>query len=299
LILLEITIDELDAALAKEPSAWLCRRLVAVRNVLTGMSIEHAASKADVRPDTVRSWLRLAKNTGIDGLARNRLLERRQRNFSDLQHARDAMATALAKQPDLRLRKRLVAIDGIIAGLTIRQAANEAQVSRQRLGLWLAAIEERGIGGVLAEPSGQDVPAISLGVAELRQIARSEKDARVRKRLLALALVAEGKSSSDAAAVLGVSERSVENWRERFWSDGVDGLRDRTSSRWPFKLSQEQLREVEEIAITQCGLDYATLCEIVRERFGIHYTLPGIRRLITERLAGRLAPSKLPMVLIP
>jgi hypothetical protein len=42
--------------------------------------------------------------------------------------------------------------------------------------------------------------------------------------------------------------------------------------------------------MTQCGFDYTALCDIVRERFGVQYTLPGLKRLITDRLAGRLAP---------
>ena len=67
----------------------------------------------------------------------------------------------------------------------------------------------------------------SITVEELESASRSEPQARVRVRILAMRLVLLGKSASQAAEDLGQTPSRVCKWVHRFNCEGLDGLRDR------------------------------------------------------------------------
>ena len=60
--------------------------------------------------------------------------------------------------------------------------------------------------------------------AELRQIAARHTDAQVVRRLLALALIREGKSRTAAAAQSGMQRQTLRDWVHRYNAEGVAGL---------------------------------------------------------------------------
>lgn len=62
--------------------------------------------------------------------------------------------------------------------------------------------------------------------AGLRKVARSSKDARQVRRLLALASIYEGSSRSEAARIGGVTLQIVRDWVVRFNAHGPAGLID-------------------------------------------------------------------------
>ena len=62
---------------------------------------------------------------------------------------------------------------------------------------------------------------------DVRRRARRTRDANQARRLLALAMIYEGGSRSEAARVGGVGLQIVRDWVERFNAEGPDGLADR------------------------------------------------------------------------
>ena len=69
---------------------------------------------------------------------------------------------------------------------------------------------------------------------ELNSAIRTEKDLKVRTRLMAVRAVLElGHSTEDMAAVLDVTARCIRRWVERFNRDGPAGLRDKPKSSRP------------------------------------------------------------------
>ena len=62
---------------------------------------------------------------------------------------------------------------------------------------------------------------------DVRRRARRTRDANQARRLLALAMIYEGGSRSEAARVGGVGLQIVRDWVERFNAEGPDGLVDR------------------------------------------------------------------------
>ena len=85
---------------------------------------------------------------------------------------------------------------------------------------------------------------------DLRSLARSSRDAKQVRRLLALSLIYDGASRSEAARHANASPQTVRDWVLRFNAEGPDGLVERKSPGTPPRLNTEQraalVRVVEE-----------------------------------------------------
>ena len=73
----------------------------------------------------------------------------------------------------------------------------------------------------------------------LRRIARESEDADQVRRLLALAVIYEGGSRTEAAEVGGVTLQVVRDWVLRFNAHGPEGLIDRKAPGQPSRLNDE------------------------------------------------------------
>ena len=63
-----------------------------------------------------------------------------------------------------------------------------------------------------------------LSAAELRMAAAATRDARVARRLLALALVLEGSDREAAARLCGMDRQTLRDWVHRYNEASVEGL---------------------------------------------------------------------------
>jgi transposase len=75
--------------------------------------------------------------------------------------------------------------------------------------------------------------------ARLRRICRKSDDANQVRRLLALAMIYEGGSRTEAAEAGGVTLQVVGDWVLRFNAHGPDGLIDRKAPGQPSRLNDE------------------------------------------------------------
>ena len=71
-----------------------------------------------------------------------------------------------------------------------------------------------------------------------------EADSSVARRLLALALVLDGRTREDAARSAGMDRQTLCDWVHRYNADGLAGLGDRHGGGAPPRLSSEQEAEV-------------------------------------------------------
>lgn len=90
----------------------------------------------------------------------------------------------------------------------------------------------------------RDVPA-----SDLRRFARQLKTGREACRLLAIAMVLEGASRSEAAAANGMDVQTLRDWVIRYNAEGVSGLQDRARRGRPPALSPAQMAELEAAVI--------------------------------------------------
>ena len=85
--------------------------------------------------------------------------------------------------------------------------------------------------------------------AELRVLSGRCTDGAQVRRLLALALVLDGYSRTEAAVLNGMDRQTLRDWVHRYNAEGVEGLKSRASPGRAPALSQAQMAELRELAI--------------------------------------------------
>lgn len=85
--------------------------------------------------------------------------------------------------------------------------------------------------------------------AGLRALSVRCPDGAQVRRLLALALVLDGYSRTEAAALNGMDRQTLRDWVHRYNAEGVEGLKSRPSPGRAPALSEEQMAELRELVI--------------------------------------------------
>ena len=124
--------------------------------------------------------------------------------------------------------------------------------------------------------------------AELRALARRERDGRVSARLLALANALDGMSRDEAARAAGMDRQTLRDWVHRYNAEGVEGLRDRPRPGRPCALDEGRQAALKALVLRgpNLGRDGCVawrardLCALVEERFGVRYGESGMLRLL-------------------
>src|SRR6476646_6895363 len=115
--------------------------------------------------------------------------------------------------------------------------------------------------------------------AELRALARRERDGRVSARLPALANALDGMSREEAARAAGMDRQTLRDWVHRYNAEGLAGLRDRPRSGRKPRLTPGQ--EAELAAAVERGPD--------PDRDGVvRWRRIDLKALIETRFAVRL-----------
>lgn len=91
--------------------------------------------------------------------------------------------------------------------------------------------------------------------ADQLRLAARRKDSAAARRMLALALVLEGRSRTEAAQAAGMDRQTLRDWVYRYNADGVAGLLDRPPPVRPGLLSAAQRAEFDRIV--EVGPDVA------------------------------------------
>lgn len=144
------------------------------------------------------------------------------------------------------------------------------------------------------------ITRVDLDASGLRLAARRSSSVAASRRMLALALVLEGKSRTEAAQAAGMDRQTLRDWVHRYNEEGLAGLSDRHGDFGPKRLlSPEQ--EAEVAAWVRAGPDLAEhgvvrwrradLARAIKARFGIvlaERTMSTVlRRLGFRRLVPR------------
>ena len=123
--------------------------------------------------------------------------------------------------------------------------------------------------------------------AELRRLARRERDRRVSARLLALANALGGLPREQAARLAGMTGQTLGDWVHRYNAEGVEGLRDRPRPGRPCALDEGQQAALKALVLRGPDLERdgcvawraRDLCVLVEERVGARYGGSGMPRL--------------------
>ena len=129
----------------------------------------------------------------------------------------------------------------------------------------------------------------------LRRLAKAEIDARVARRLLAIANALSGMSRAEAAESAGMDRQTLRDWVLRYNAHGVAGLTDNWKGGRPPLLTLEEQAELLAIVMAGpdpeedgfCAFTRDDLVAVVKKKFGksMHPTSMG-------KLLGRLGLSR-------
>jgi transposase len=148
-------------------------------------------------------------------------------------------------------------------------------------------------------PTGRpvEITRTELSPAELRRAAARSRDADAARRMLAIALVLEGKSRREAAKSCGMDRQTLRDWVIRYNADGVAGLSDRMPPGPPCRLSPEQMAELSEIvgAGPDPVVDHVVrwrrvdLRRVIAERWGVEFHERTVGKLLHRLGFARLS----------
>ncbi len=124
--------------------------------------------------------------------------------------------------------------------------------------------------------------------AELRRLARRERDGRVSARLLALANALEGIPREEAARLAGMTGQTLGDWVHRYDAAGVEGLRDHQRPGRPCALDEGRQAALKALVLRGPDLERdgcvawraRDLRTLVERRFGVRYSETGMLRLL-------------------
>ncbi len=94
-----------------------------------------------------------------------------------------------------------------------------------------------------------EISRTELSAAALRAVAGKCDNGAVVRRLLAVALLLEGRSREEAALLNGMTRQTLRDWVHRYNAAGVEGLRSRTGPGRPPFLTEARMEELREIVL--------------------------------------------------
>jgi transposase len=148
----------------------------------------------------------------------------------------------------------------------------------------------------MGQPIG--ITNMEYSAAELRRLASRETDGRVVRRLLALAMILEGYSRTDAAEMNGMDRQTLRDWVHRYNAEGLTGLISREGLGPVPLLNEAQMAEL--LALVLNGPDpdvdkvvrwrCVDLRAQVARRFSVEVTVCTIGRWLRQLNLTRLQP---------
>lgn len=117
---------------------------------------------------------------------------------------------------------------------------------------------------------------------QISNLVRTEKDGRIRQRLMAMKFISQGQTIPQVAKRMDISERPLRKWLHRFNKRGPSGLRDAPRYGQPPKLNARQIEKFKQRirqGVTErdnvCSLRGKDLQRILQKEFNAKYSLGG------------------------
>src|SRR5207344_761355 len=122
----------------------------------------------------------------------------------------------------------------------------------------------------------------------LRKEAERDGAYRVAKRMQAVVLNSEGRTSGELAEILKAPRSRVSEWLSLYEAHGIEGLLEGQRSGRPRMLAERQRKQLEDILDSgpvAYGLDSGVwtspmIAWVIEEEFGIHYHHAHVRKLL-------------------
>jgi putative transposase len=90
---------------------------------------------------------------------------------------------------------------------------------------------------------------LDRSASDLRRLMSQQKDGAVVRRLMALALILEGQSRTEAARQSGMERQTLRDWVHRYNAEGLAGLSSRVGPGPGFLLDEVQMAALKELVV--------------------------------------------------
>jgi transposase len=129
---------------------------------------------------------------------------------------------------------------------------------------------------------------LDYSAADLRRLMSRHKDGAVVRRLLALALILEGKSRNEAAQQSGMERQTLRDWVHRYNAEGVAGLVSRVGPGPTPLLTEAQMAEFRELVVSGPDPERDKVvrwrCIDLRDKVERHFSVKVHKRTIAKWL---------------
>jgi transposase len=139
---------------------------------------------------------------------------------------------------------------------------------------------------------------LSYSASELRRLMSKQKDGAVVRRLMALALILEGRSRTEAAEQSGMERQTLRDWVHRYNAQGLAGLSSRVGPGPAPLLDEVQMAVLEEMVVN--GPDPEAdgvvrwrcidLRDAIERRFSVKVHKRTVAKWLTKLQMTRLQP---------
>ena len=134
-------------------------------------------------------------------------------------------------------------------------------------------------------------------IHELQTLYRTEKDARLARRIHGVYLAAKGLSCAQIITITGAARRTIQQWIHKYNNHRIDGLKDKPRPGQPTKLPRSQeprfCKRIEAGPTKKDGvsvLNGPALRRILEIEFGVLYSTQGLYDLLHRLGYSRLCP---------
>ncbi len=112
-----------------------------------------------------------------------------------------------------------------------------------------------------------------LSREELLKVIKTEKDAKILRRLYFIKFRYEGDSIQEAAKKIGITKRSAYIWQDRWNKGGYKGLIPQFAGGRPSKLTDQQKIELEQMLRQKDLWTSREVHDLILSKFGVDYTI--------------------------
>jgi len=116
----------------------------------------------------------------------------------------------------------------------------------------------------------------------LEKLVKKERDLEVKDRLRVILLLKKNFKQCEVAEILGITERTVYNWKTRYNQNKYDGLKTKLRPGRDTFLNDVDMKELKEILEKQEYWTTKEVRELIKNEFGKKFTLRHIPRLLRK-----------------
>ena len=121
----------------------------------------------------------------------------------------------------------------------------------------------------------------------IKDALKKEADVYLKEKLLSISMYLNGIKKEEIANIINKSRNTVGRWVNNFFDGGIESLSDNRGGNRESFLNQEQKLElknmvVNSIPIFEKGWSGALISDIIKERYGVNYSISSVYNLLKE-----------------